>query len=409
MRVAHWNLFAEGRSGMTGTGIELVRAQKELGLDCGFIDAFDPKASKTSKWITTETYHYADGADVYVLHSHVPDPWVHDGTPIVVMLHGMPHYSWETELYLQEGGNQAPFSQLMAYFADQERFRRFVTLWSPQMTTWDTLDNYQGRVRYVRNGIDLTRWTPDGPKRKLAGKPVLLVADQSRMCKDPFPLVWGCEWFREQHEPQARLHFIGMPPLGCGNRERDRWENLLENSGLKRVVASRQGIVFDPEKYHRTADILVTSSPDESRVIKEAIACGCDVVSPFLNTAGITEEWLEQAAGDPEARRGWRDGRLCLPRTREHDASHEAIEAERACPIWETVNYVDAEAVASQIAKTWEVRSQDVPARRELLAKFAANRYDMRETAKGMIDIYAEVFAETREGPIIQTPPAAAG
>ena len=404
MRVAHWTFIAANRSGMYETAKELCLAQRALGLDCGLIDAFDPKTQQCDGDLKTETYHYADGADLYVLHSHVPEPWMHDGTPIIVMLHGMPHYSWETELYMQEGGNQSPFSQLMAYFNDIETIARFVTLWSPQLTTWDILDDYRGRTRFAPNGIDLGRYTPDGPKKSLAGNPKLLVADQARMCKDPFFVVMGAEWFRAHHEPEARLTMVGMPPIGGGNRVRERWEHLLENSGCKRVVAQRYGILPDLEKHYRDADILLSVTPDESRVYKEAIACGCDVVSPYLNTAQLTEEWLDLPHGDPAQSRDSELGRYMLPRAAGHLGAHALVERERTTPIWETINPVDAALVADQIAKTWEVRRRDPEGRRRLLAEFARKRYDMRETAAGMIDIYAEVLRETGKLPIIGHP-----
>lgn len=389
---------------MSESAKELVLAQRDLGLDCALIDAFDPKTQQTDGRLTSETYHYADGADIYVLHSHVPEPWMHDGTPVVVMLHGMPHYSWETELYMQEGGQQSPMSQLMAYFNDVETCKRFVTLWSPQLTTWDILDDYRGRTRFAQNGIDLARYTDEGPRKALAGQPKLLVADQARMCKDPFLMVMGAEWYRAHHEPEARLTMVGMSPLGAGDRVRERWENLLENSGCKRVVAQRYGIVPDLEAFYRGADILLSVTPDESRVYKEAIACGCDVVSPYLNTAQLTEEWLDLPHGDAARARDSELGRYMLPRSEGHLGAHRLVERERTTPIWETINPVDAALVAEQIAKTWEVRRQDPEGRRKLLAEFARKRYDMRETAAGMIEIYAEVLRETGRQPIIGHP-----
>ena len=404
MRCAHFCIWAPNRSGMFETAAELVSAQQAIGLDCGLIDAMNPKTSQTDGRVKTETYHYADGADIYVLHSHVPAPWMQDGTPVVVMLHGMPHYSWETELYMQEGGQQSPFSQLMSYFNDVETCKRFVTLWSPQLTTWDILDDYRGRTRFAPNGIDLGRYTGAGKRKALAGKPKLLVADQARMCKDPFFVVMGAEWYRAHHEPEARLTMVGMPPLGSGNRVRERWENLLENSGCKRVVAQRYGIMPDLECYYRDADILLSVTPDESRVYKEGIACGCDVVSPYLNTANLTEEWLDLPHGSPEHARDGELGEYMLPRCEGHWGAHGLVEQERTAPIWQTINPVDAALVAEQIAKTWEVRRQDPAARRKLLAEYARRRYDMRQTAAGMVEIYAEVLAEMGALPIIQHP-----
>ena len=400
MRVAHWTICADYRSGMAMTCRELVAAQKALGFDSEIINAMDPKNSVTDGRDKTETHHYAQGADLYVLHSHIPEPWFSDGTPTIVMLHGMPHYTWETEAYLLEGSNTAPFSQVMSYFQNPN-IKRFVTMWSPQLATWDILDGYQGRTRFVQNGIDLDFYSLDGPKKKLAGQPVMLIADQARMCKDPFLMAFGAEWFRSHYAPEAQMHIVGMPPIGTGNRSRDRWENLLENSGLKKCCASRHGIVNDLPEFYRASDILLTSSPDESRVVKEAIALGMDVVSPFLNTAHLTEESLELAQAPPDALREHLGGMYCAPRSQGHQGAHMAVEHERAAPIWQTVNAVDAEVLAAQIAETWEVRSKDPDARRELLAEFARRRYDVSRTAAGMIEVYQDVMAETGGHPII--------
>lgn len=402
MRVAHWGLWAPNRSGMAETERELILAQRALGLDCGLIDAFDPDKSQTDGDFSTETFRYADGADLYCLHSHIPEypgGWGLDGTPCVCFLHGMPRYSWETEVYMLEGGNSAPMATLAGYFNETDRFKRFFTMWPTQFATWEVCDNYRGRVRAAPNGVDLSRWKLDGEARALAGEPALLVADQARMCKDPFVMVFGAEWFRAKLCPEAQLHIVGFPPQGTGNRTRERWDHLIAQTGLRRVVNGVTGIVDDLPTWYRGADILLTTITDESRVVKEALVSGCDVLSPAFSTADIDESWLEWAA--PEV--GEQTTYFYGPKTPAESQAKVFVDGENAHPFWQPINTENTAQIGHAIERIWNERSKDVPKRRALLAEFARRRYDMRLTAQYAIRMYEEVMAEVGVAPIIGT------
>lgn len=384
---------------MYETTKELILAQRAQGLDCGLIDASKPDVENTDGDLKTESPRYADGADIYVLHSHIPQPWWNDGTPTILMLHGMPRYSWETELYLLESENSAPFATLCGYFNSRDIVSRHVTLWAPHFAVWDVLDNYSGRVRMAPNGVDLTRYSLDGPEHDLAGEPKLLVADSARMCKDPYNCAFGAEWFRAKFAPEAKLHFVGMPPRGAGSRVRERWDELIGATPVRTTVGNFEGIQPNLEEWYRSCDILLTTAPDESRVVKEALACGMDVLSPNMNTAGITKDWVAKAHG--ETQKKTHEPTNHRPPTKAAKASQALIERELSAPIWSSINFDDAQVVGEAIQELWTRRKGD-PARRQLLRRFAEARYDIADTARHMIGIYEEVFAEAGGQPLIE-------
>jgi len=325
---------------MYETSKEIIEAQRELGLDCAMIDAFNPRAVQDDDGFKSEPFTYADGADVYVMHSHIPEPYLSDGTPVVCCLHGMPVYSWQSECYYQERRNDAPWSQIVQYFAG-DTIARFVTFWEQHLIWWKVLDAEHGgkRVRYVQRPIGLGDLALDGPKRELEGAPVLVLADHFRLCKDPFQLWFGARHYYEQN-PNARLHQYALPPPE--SREYKSCARLLDSPSFRGFVGHVENIVEYLPEVFCAADILLTSVPVASRIVAEAKACGCDVIS-----AG--------AVG--------------------------TVKADVSDPL----------DIAERIDAIWRGRSGNIQVAREANAREARELWNPLETARQMITVYEEL------------------
>jgi glycosyltransferase involved in cell wall biosynthesis len=272
---------------MYHTTKDLVEAQRAVGIDCALIDAMDP-TPKTDGTFSSEGYQWADTADVYAMHLAVPEPYMNDGTPTVMFLHGHPLYSMQVELYGLEEGNGRPFTTICNYFRRTQP-TRFVSFWrEDQGAFWETLDAGRDRVRYVPRGIMFgDQWVPEGPQRELEGDPCIVIADQFRVFKDLLPCLYGA-FLYWQRNPKARLYLYGLPPVK--SRERDCLDRWLLSTGLHGAVAGMEEIVSYLPEVFRRADVLVSNVTCESRVVVEAAACGCKVVAPWENACAYVDK-----------------------------------------------------------------------------------------------------------------------
>jgi glycosyltransferase involved in cell wall biosynthesis len=296
MRIAHWSIFAPHRSGMYETTRDLILAQRDIGIDCAMIDAQEGKV-KTDGTFRTEEFRYADTADIYVMHLAIPEPYLSDGTPVVIALHGNPLYSMQTELYHLEPHNDTPFTTVLRYFS-RTAPTWFASMWrEEQGAYWDAIDGDRHRMRYIPRGIRFADiWTHDGPGRDLAGDPCIVIADQFRYFKDAIPCLWGAYQYWRQN-PGARVYLYGLPPRGNGSRDTlDRW---VTESNLHRMIGGAFGVVdYLPEVFRR-ADVLLSTVTGESRVVLEAQACGCPVVAPWIDAdASVARFWDPQDIAD---------------------------------------------------------------------------------------------------------------
>jgi len=298
MRIAHWSIWAPHRSGMYHTTADLVLGEQALGIDAALIDAVEP-VEKTDGRFHSASHRFADTADIYMLHLAIPEPYMSDGTPVIVALHGHPLYSMQIELYGLEPGNDRPFSTVLSYL-ERTGPTWFVSFWEyEQSGYWSALDGVRDhpRVRYIPRGIRYpSELAPEGPKRNLEGSPVIVIADQFRLFKDALPALWGAYeyWLRN---PAARVHLYGLPPRN--SRAREALERWIGGSHLHRCIGGMHDVVDYLPEVLRSADVLLSTVTGESRLLLEAQACGCPVVAPTRAAdICITDFWLPHRVAD---------------------------------------------------------------------------------------------------------------
>lgn len=190
-----------------------------------------------------------------------------DGPPLAVTNHGL--YSQTAperlfDLYLRTLGRWT-FDQADVVFcytdADRERLRE-VGVSAP--------------VEVVPNGIDTSRFTPDGPTsdRVPDGSPIVLFVGRLIEGKRPGDAVAALDRLHETH-PDARLAVCGDGPL------RETLEDAVAERGLEAAVSFLGHVPYDemPQVY-RESDALVLPSRAEGlpRTVLEALASGIPVV-----------------------------------------------------------------------------------------------------------------------------------
>lgn len=343
MRIAHWSLFAPAQSGMYETTKDLILAQREAGIECEMIDMHSLNVSQRDGAFSTATAKYANLADLYVLHSRIEQPFYGDGTPIVFVMHGHPLYTWQSEIYQLEPGNPTPWSTSLGYFEDFEHVKRCVTFWEDQLGYWQVLDGPRAasRVRYVPRGIVFgDRYRPDGEKALLSGVPALVICDSFRLFKDSLAIWFGAAIFARKY-PEARLHLFAMPD--AGNPIGDAIRRVVSSSEIRNCLGQLGGLQRQVEKVFRGADILLSTVRGESRIVMEAAACGCDVIT--------------QSA----------------PNTQEAD-------------------FRSPDAIAETIERVWLERQAEGAGRREHIYAQTVQAYDITRTVEGMKAIYEELL-----------------
>ena len=347
MRVAHWSSWGPGISGMYHTTKDLVLAERRLGIEAELLALHAPAGGLRDGDFEAAPYAFADVADVYVLHARIEPPYYGDGTPTVFLMHGHPLYSWQVEAYRTEEGNANPWTTTLFYLSDLEHVHRFVTLWPSQLPYWDVLlgPGQRERLRCVSRGVDLSkRFVPDGERAALRGRPALLIADSWRLFKDVLAPLFACARVH-QLDHDALVTLVGTPPAGSVVGQALR--STIQGSELHRAVAEVHEVRHDIERYYRAADILVTSVRGDSRVVLEALACGCDVVCQSADS-GLK-------------------------------GLHEA-------------DFRSPETIANTIMDVWEDRYKGGEDRRRAIAAAVRDAVDVGRMAEGMVAIYEELI-----------------
>ncbi len=264
MKVAHWTLC--NGSGMHRVAEDLSRVENTLGIDSVLVQSD-----------VVSTWSVAEGADINVCHSHVPDQYRGGKAKLVWIGHGTIEHCFQSsvEAGLNKGYGASDPWMLVNYWlrtADAA-----VTWWPRQQALWQQIVGSRVEIDCIPLGVDRSFWTPQASQGKYAGSPSLFSAENCHFIKWPLDLVLMWPWITEKI-PEARLHIIYLP------KDQHRWWfPLLNDTGaLFRMYVS--GAVFD----HATLRNAFCSTDyyvnlvrygDCNRVGLEAKASGCKVIS----------------------------------------------------------------------------------------------------------------------------------
>ena len=215
---------------------------------------------------------WALGADILVNHSGYDNtPLEKSHHPVVHVAHGRPRSS-----FLSETQGKTPIYSYWYAKAKDPRFKAVVTFW-PQHVPYLKVMMPLKPVSYVPASVDLTAWTPDGPKgygfHGKKGNVNIVLTDAWRDDVDPFiPLNRACLFAREIGN--TKIHVYAKP-----EGAKKGWTALLrriqDDGNLGEVTGwLKSGL----DHVYRAASFMLTPNEIDTRSVREAMACGCPVV-----------------------------------------------------------------------------------------------------------------------------------
>jgi glycosyltransferase involved in cell wall biosynthesis len=345
MKVVHFANWAPRQSGMYESVKEQIKYERREGLDSQFIDTqHENPEDRVDDWLTPVSWNYAKEADVWVMHSTIPEslkPLFNKKVTIAV-LHGPTEHmlllEWATK------GKKATFNLHTAL------------LWSYDATVtinqheYDIMKMYDEhhRLHYIPNSIDLETCSVNDFKWEYNHRPAIISCDVVRIEKLPAHIIWAMPKIVKKI-PEARLNVFSLPlepistfrNLFCRSKDRKLeilCENIqLENNNLK--------------PFMRGADIGFNNNLSGilSRVSMEMMALGVPIVSYGGNQAGI-------------------------PYTRY------------------IAKIYDLDSIAEQVAKCWrDLTAEDSTLRQDTI-KFAQEHFDRGKEVKKYVKLYNDLM-----------------
>lgn len=348
MKVAHFGHFAPHQAGICQTALDMILAERAVGIDSQYIDyAGNKKPCRVGLKhgeIVTVGPSWADSADILVRHSAIPPIIEKKGKPIIMCMHGRPEYTFLLEMSKQS----AVLSEYLKC-AEKPNYKGFITFWKEHVPFLEFL--LAGRqIDYVPAMVDLDRYNPAGSKfdfKEHRGSPNIVIADMFRADSTPFNVLAGAAYFVKKYCPTAKVHIFGLQ-----GQDKNPVKAVLDSYKKAGVLGVNVGLVKNMDTVYRAADILVTPHIIATRVIREALASGLPVVG------GI------------------------------------------GCPYTQfQANACDTEALAAEIKRCWDYTKLNIP--KTLSRQTAENNFGVKTAGEHLLPIYERVLRETKASPTV--------
>jgi len=229
-------------------------------------------------------------SDVVISHSGMSEDEFGDfDTPRIHVAHGRPNSSYR----IQRSG-KGPILQTYHNMMKDARWKKMVTFWPGY---GDYLSLLFPRVVEMNPFVDLNHWQRqdtgwDWDWDGKGGETNLLICDIWRMDKDPYFALHGAFQYAKEHEG-TKIHLYGCDqnPLG-----RDTIIQCLKEHG---VLGDVKAMVKDLRPAYSAADSMITPHRIATRTVREALACGCNVVAangnPYTDYTADIEDLREYA------------------------------------------------------------------------------------------------------------------
>lgn len=267
VKVAHVAVVTPHQAGLYETTRDLVEAERKLGIDARISDP-----TKNAQGIDRNVPiipNFVAESDIVINHSGLSAAMRKARKPIIHVMHGRPYSS-----FLLEQAGKVPVYSFWKKISRDPSYKVFVTFW-PEFVPYFSMILPSEKIHVVPPPVDLERWTPDGPCgysfHECSGEVNVVVTDIWRRDKDPYHVINAFFLFARQVEG-AKLHVYAAPQKGAG------WQilkSLLEERGIAGEIV---GFVKGLDNVYRAADMLITPQRIATRSVREALACGCQVV-----------------------------------------------------------------------------------------------------------------------------------
>jgi len=301
LKIAHFVQVAPSRSGLYETTREVAWAQnKYLKWDARLVDVTgivtgsgNPVMDTEDRGVPIDSMKWAGKADVHILHTGIPTK-VEGTRPTFYFAHGLPEYIFYSQMMIEvstdpavrkERAERTPFGgpwSLVATVGKQKWMKGAITLWERHVPF---LEPYFHGVVLANHFCDLAKFVPNGEKTKYlkpadSGGMNITFADHWRYTafKDPFQILHGARKFCR--ETGSRIHLYAVPKDEITDL-RHPWNSILHgvSDELRHTIGDLHTVHGDIASVHRTADLLITPSCDDTRTVLEAAACGCPVLA----------------------------------------------------------------------------------------------------------------------------------
>lgn len=281
MRVVHFANWAPRQSGMYESTKDQIKYERSEGLQSDLCDPHDKykdgAADKVDDgWLTPIPHEAAKEADVWVLHSFIPDSIKaeFDKKITVAVLHGPNEH-----MLLKEFTTERREEAFNLHINILWRYGATVAI---NQHEYDILKLYdeKKRLHYIPNSIDLERYgSGDGePGWTYQNHPAICSFDVPRLEKLPAHIIWSMPRIAEKI-PTARLNLysLTLEPIGT-------WRNIFCRSHERKLQHLCENIQLENNNlrpFMRGADMVFNNniSGIASRVSMEAMAMGAPVIS----------------------------------------------------------------------------------------------------------------------------------
>lgn len=275
--ICHFSNWAPKKSGLYESVRDQIKYERREGhqSDMAVNHAEDEgKEPMTDGWLKSISWEEAKKADVWVMHSAIPEPLkaLKKKKVCVAYLHGPTEHMLLKEW--AKGGSSFNIHVNLLWEYDAT-----VCLNTHEYDIMKFYDERGGRCRYIPNSIDLEKFEDIHPWQ-FKHHPAILSCDTPRIEKLPFHIIWAMPFLQEDYKlPDARLNIYSLPlePIAT-------WRGIFCRSHqwkLEKCCENIQLANNNLKPFQAGADIGFNNnySGIASRVTMEMMACGMPVVS----------------------------------------------------------------------------------------------------------------------------------
>ncbi|MDP2365361.1 MAG: glycosyltransferase [Ignavibacteria bacterium] len=279
MYIVHWTGWAPRQSGMFESVKDQIKYERKAGLQSDMADPNEKykEGGETildDGWFSPISWKQAESADIYVMHSWIPDEIKKlQGKKHVAILHGpTEHMLWkEWVSNRKEEAFNLHINILWKYDAT-------IVLNKHEFDIMKLYDEYS-RLHYIPNSIDLERYqNKEIQTWKYRNHPAIISCDVIRLEKLPAHIIWAMPRIAEKI-PEARLNLfcLQLEPIST-------WRNIFCRSHLRNLEHLCESIQLENNElrpFMKGADIGFNNNVSgiASRVTMEMQAMGIPVIS----------------------------------------------------------------------------------------------------------------------------------
>ena len=215
-------------------------------------------------------FEFIKDADILVSHSGLTEKIKELNKPYLHVAHGRPYSSF----LLEQTGQSAIYSAY-EFAGRQDNLLGAITLW-PEYKEYLSL--LFPKLYAFDAFVDLNKWKPREPVYNFDGRKAeinVVTTDIWRLDKNPYHVINAFRFFHEKY-PQARLHiYAAKNDLG--------WSCLIGKMQSLNMIGEVRPLVGNLSNIYNAADIVITPHKIATRTVREALACGTQVVAGLGN------------------------------------------------------------------------------------------------------------------------------